>query len=174
MPVPAVQSNEAKPIASFLRYWLPVVIWMALVFTASADRQSYHHSSTLFVPLMHWLFPRMSYLTIFELHHFFRKSCHFTEYAVLFWLFWRAFRRPVRHDPRPWNWGEAGLALAVVFAYAASDEFHQIFVPGRTPLVTDVMIDTSGGAMGMLLLWLWHGGAGQTASWVRRKLGRVG
>jgi VanZ family protein len=174
VPISVVQSNAAKPIASFLRYWLPVLIWMSLVFTASADRQSYHHSSALFEPLLHWLFPGMSMVTIEVLHHLFRKSCHCTEYAVLFWLFWRAVRRPVWHDPRPWSWGEAGLALAVVFAYAASDEFHQIFVPGRTPLVTDVMIDTSGGAMGLLLLWLCHGGAGQTVSWLRRKLSRAG
>jgi VanZ family protein len=45
--------------------------------------------------------------------------------------------------------------LAVVFAYAASDEFHQIFVPNRTPLVSDVLIDTAGGGAGLLLLWLW-------------------
>jgi VanZ family protein len=44
----------------------------------------------------------------------------------------------------------------VVFAYAASDEFHQIFVPNRTALVSDVLIDTSGGVAGLLLLWLWR------------------
>ena len=38
--------------------------------------------------------------------------------------------------------------------YAASDEFHQSFVPTRTPLVSDVLIDTAGGAIGLLALWL--------------------
>ena len=56
-------------------------------------------------------------------------------------------RQPVKGDPRPWNWAEAGLSLSGVFAYAATDEFHQIFVPTRTPAVTDVMIDTCGGAV---------------------------
>jgi len=60
----------------------------------------------------------------------------------------------VKNDPRPWLWPEAGLALAIVFAYAASDELHQVFVPTRTPLVSDVLIDTSGGAVALLLLWL--------------------
>jgi VanZ family protein len=141
-------------MSSFLRYWLPVLIWMAVVFSASADRQSYVHSSTIFEPLLRWLFPNMPGSTIAELHHGFRKICHLAEYAVLAWLVWRAIRKPVKNDPRPWNWTEAGIVLAVVFAYAASDEFHQSFVPGRTALFTDVLVDTSGGAAALLLLWL--------------------
>ena len=89
-----------------------------------------------------------------KLHHLFRRvSCHLSEYAVLrVWLVWRAVRKPAKGDARPWNWAEAGLSLAVVFAYAASDELHQVFVPNRTALVSDVMIDTAGGAVGLALL----------------------
>ena len=75
-------------------------------------------------------------------------------------LLWRAIRQPDKKIPRTpvaterseggWNWDEAGLALSIVFLYAASDEFHQIFVPTRTPLVSDVFIDTAGGAIGLL------------------------
>ncbi len=151
---PAVQPKPTTLVASFLLYWLPVLVWMALIFSASADTQSFHHSSFFFEPLMHWLFPTMPPETIAVIHHLFRKTCHLTEYAVLGLLFWRALRKPVKNDLRPWRWDEAGVTLAVVFAYAASDEFHQIFVPNRTPLVSDVMIDTSGGAAGLLLLWL--------------------
>lgn len=127
---------------------------MALIFTASADKQSYHHSSTLFEPLLRWLFPAISPLTIETLHHAFRKTCHLAEYAILAWLMWRAVRQPARNDARPWRWDEAGLALVVVFAYAASDEFHQVFVPGRTAMVTDVLIDTTGGAVALAGLWV--------------------
>jgi VanZ family protein len=89
-----------------------------------------------------------------EIHHFVRKCAHLNEYAVLALLLWRAVRRPVKNDLRPWGWPEAGLALAIVFLYAASDEFHQIFVPMRTALVSDVFIDTAGGAAGLLALWI--------------------
>jgi len=135
-------------------YWLPAVLWMILIFSASADANSYHHSSSLFVPLLHWLFPWMSSELIDILHHLVRKCGHLTEFAVLALLLWRAIRQPQTGDTRPWRWDEAGLALAIVFLYAASDEFHQIFVAGRTALVPDVIIDTSGGATGLLLLWL--------------------
>jgi VanZ family protein len=150
----SVPPNGAVRVANFLRYWLPVLVWMTLIFSASADTQSYRHSGALFEPLLRWLFPHLSPEMIATLHHLFRKTCHLTEYAVLALLFWRAINRPVAGDPRPWNWAEAGLALSLVFAYAASDELHQAFVPNRTPLVSDVMIDTSGGAAALLLLWV--------------------
>lgn len=150
-PVPA---KDAAPITNFLYYWAPVILWMLLVFSASADAASYRHSAGLFVPLIHWLMPWLGAAATEELHHLFRKCGHLSEYAVLAWLVWRAVRKPAKGDARPWNWAEAGLALAVVFAYAASDELHQVFVPNRSALVSDVMIDTSGGAVGLALLWL--------------------
>ena len=82
-----------------------------------------------------------------------RKCVHLTEYAVLALLLWRALRKPVKNDPRPWLWREARLALLMVALYAASDEFHQCFVPTRTGLVSDVLVDTAGGAAGLLALW---------------------
>ena len=88
------------------------------------------------------------------IHYLFRKTGHLTEYALLALLFWRALHQPQKNQPRPWRWDEAGLAIAGVFLFAASDEFHQIFVPGRTALVSDVFIDTAGGASGLLALWL--------------------
>jgi len=148
-----VQPDVRTPVANFLRYWFPVILWMAMVFTASADKRSYQHSSLFFEPLIRWLFPHISPITLGDVHHLFRKVCHLTEYAIFGWLVWRAVRQPVRHDPRPWKWGEAGIALVAVFLYAASDEFHQVFVPTRTPLVTDVFIDTTGGMVMMLFLW---------------------
>lgn len=154
MNPPAVQPKSTKRAADFLCYWLPVAAWMVLIFSASADPQSFHRTSSFFEPLIHRLFPLMTPETIATIHHLIRKSCHLIEYAVLALLVWRAVRQPVRQDPRPWRWDEAGLVLAVVFAYAASDEFHQVFVPNRTPLLSDVMTDTSGGAAGLLLLWL--------------------
>jgi VanZ family protein len=151
---PSARQNRTGPVSNFIRYWLPVVFWMMLVFSASADAQSYHHSSLFFEPLMRWLFPHMPPAQVAAFHHIFRKCCHLAEYAVLAGLLWRAIRKPVKNDPRPWLWPEAGLALAIVFAYAASDELHQVFVPTRTPLISDVLIDTSGGAIALLLLWL--------------------
>ncbi len=147
-------SFAVRKLRPFLKYWLPVVIWMALIFSASADSHSYEHSSRFVEPFLHWLFPQMSQSWVETIHLFIRKCAHLTEYAMLALLLWRAVRRPVKNDPRPWNWREARLALLLVALYAASDEFHQLFVPSRDAAVLDVLIDTVGGAAGLLALWL--------------------
>jgi VanZ family protein len=137
----------------FLKYWLPVLIWMALIFSASGDSHSYEHSSRLITPLLHWLFPQMPATRVDAIVYFVRKCLHLTEYAMLALLLWRAMQKPMKNDPRPWTWRSARLALLLVILYAASDEFHQTFVPARSALVSDVVVDTIGGAAGLLALW---------------------
>jgi VanZ family protein len=126
---------------------------MSLIFLGSSDSSSYRHSTGLVEPLLHWLFPHMTQDHIETIHHAIRKCAHLTEYAVLGMLLWRAIRKPRPNDPRPWSWREALIAILIVFLYASTDEIHQIFVPTRTALVSDVFIDTSGAILGMLLLW---------------------
>jgi len=141
-----------RKLGFFLKYWLPVVLWMAVIFTGSSDSHSYEHSSLFVEPLLRWLFPQMTQEHIETIHLYIRKCGHLAEYAVLALLLWRALRRPVKNDSRPWVWREAQLALGIVMLYAATDEFHQIFVPERTGLLSDVFIDTAGGAVGLLAL----------------------
>ena len=136
----------------FLKFWLPVLLWMAVIFTASADKHSYEHSSRFFEPLLHWLFPQMSQTNVERIHHVFRKCAHLTEYAILALLLWRALHVSKNKLPA-WSWPKVGGTLLLVFLYAASDEFHQSFVPTRTPLVSDVFIDTTGGTIGLMVLW---------------------
>jgi VanZ family protein len=148
-------------LRAFIKYWLPVLIWMALIFTGSSDSHSYEHSSRFVEPLLRWLFPQMSQDNIEEIHHLIRKCGHLAEYAILALLLWRALHLSKNNLP-PWSWPKVGGTLLIVFIYAASDEFHQIFVPTRTPLVSDVLIDTAGGAIGLLALWIF-------SRWRRRR-----
>jgi VanZ family protein len=139
----------------FLKFWLPVLVWMAVIFTASSDSHSYEHSSRFFEPLLRWLFPNMSQAKVDVIHHIFRKCAHLTEYAILALLLWRALH--VSNNKLPaWSWPKVGGTLLLVFLYAASDEFHQSFVPTRTPLFSDVLIDTAGGAIGLFALRIIH------------------
>jgi VanZ family protein len=62
-----------------------------------------------------------------------RKLGHAAEYGLLWWLWWRAF-----------GYRRAGLAAAIVLAYAASDEIHQSFVTGRNGSPVDWLIDAAG------------------------------
>jgi VanZ family protein len=75
-----------------------------------------------------------------------RKLVHLLEYALLCFLWWRAFS--ARVPP-----GRAALAAFVVSAlYAITDEFHQSFVEGRSGSPLDVAIDSTGAALAALRL----------------------
>lgn len=139
----------------FLRYWLPVLIWMVVIFGASADSHSYQHSSSIVEPVLRWLFPHISPSQIEEIHHFLRKCCHLTEYAILGLLVFRALTHSGNKLPA-WSWPKVGGTLLIVFLYASSDEFHQRFVPTRTSSFFDVLIDTTGGAIALLAAWIYH------------------
>lgn len=78
-----------------------------------------------------------------------RKMAHMAEYAVLglfCYLFSKGFF--VSHEKC------TGVSFVLVFLYAAGDELHQRFVPGRSGQFSDVLIDTLGGICMLLLLHL--------------------
>ena len=84
-----------------------------------------------------------------------RKCAHITEYLVLhLTLLFALYGQGIRGQ----KWLRTGLLL--VFLYACTDEFHQLFVPGRAGLLTDVLIDSSGAAL-VTLVWGWRLGCGK-------------
>jgi len=128
---------------------------MAVIFIASSDSKSFEHSSRILAPLLLWLFPHMTNDTLNLIVFLARKCAHLTEYAVFALLVWRALNQS-KNKLAPWSWPKVGGTLLIVFFYAASDEFHQIFVPTRTPRIHDVVIDTIGGAIGLFALWVFQ------------------
>ena len=109
-----------------LARWLAVALWMALIFTFSAQ-------SRLPSAPQPWL------------DFLFKKSAHFAVFATLAVLLWRAFE----WRSRAWIW-----AWLLTVIYAISDEWHQSFVAGRHPQATDVLIDACGAATALLVVWI--------------------
>jgi len=126
-----------------------MLVWMLLIFSASNDRMSFQHSSRFIGPLVRWLLPHASEDTVQAMVFGVRKCAHLTEYAILAWLCWRVLKPA---DRSAWSWRRAGNSLLIVALYAATDEIHQSFVPSRQGSVWDVLLDTAGGAAGLLLL----------------------
>lgn len=71
-----------------------------------------------------------------------RKMAHATEYTLLGFLLMGAL-----NYRKKW-------AAVIGILYAASDEFHQLFVPGRSGQITDVLIDSVGVILGILMFCL--------------------
>lgn len=123
---------------------------MALIFAGSTDVLAPAHTSRFLVPFLKFFFPSFDADSYGRIQLFIRKCGHFTEYAILAVLIWRAVR-PM--DRRGWAWPDARFAVMICLAYAATDEFHQTFVPSRVGSVVDVAIDTTGAVGGILLLF---------------------
>lgn len=83
-----------------------------------------------------------------NMDHPIRKAAHMTEYAILGLLSFFCFRGYLKRERRTYL-----LALGAAVCYAASDEIHQLFVPGRAGRFSDVCIDTAGAALGLLFLF---------------------
>ena len=86
-------------------------------------------------------------------HHFIRKGAHFTEYAVLGMTVVYAFGERLKKAKKI-----IPVALGICAFYAATDEFHQHFVPKRMGSVADVLLDSAGALAGILIfLWITAG-----------------
>lgn len=77
-----------------------------------------------------------------------RKGAHLSIYLVLGILIMSYFKEIYLVSNK-------GLFLTVIicFLYACSDEIHQLFVPGRSGEIRDVLIDTTGGVLGAYIYY---------------------
>lgn len=128
-----------------MRRWVLVVAWAGWIFVASTGWFSGEHTRVM-VPLLAWLLPGVDHATVEAVHAFVRKLAHFGEYWVLGVLIERALRAD-----RPWRPAHSAAAVLLATLYAASDELHQHFVPGRTGSGHDVLLDAAGALAGQLV-----------------------
>jgi VanZ family protein len=138
----------------WLKLWWPALAWGTLMSLFSTAGFGADNTSHYIIPFLKWLLPHASQPTLELLHHYIRKCAHFTEYFIFSLLILRGIRAGQKGTHLRW----ALVAILLVLGYAALDEFHQSFVPGRTAAVGDVMIDTFGGIMaqvaaGLVMLW---------------------
>ena len=133
----------------FVRYWMPTIVWMAVIFLGATDMLSAAHTSGFLVPFLRWLDPQISLAALNAIQFGIRKLAHLTEYAILAALLWRALRGGTRWQVKmSILFFVAWIACAI---FAASDEFHQSFVPSRTSSPIDVMIDVTGALIGLAI-----------------------
>jgi len=134
------------------RAWLAVVLCITVIWIFSGESFSAGSTSGLLGTLLRWLHPDISWRALVRAHFYARKAAHLTEYAVLAVLAFRALRLSLAVSmPRV-----IGLALGLVVTVAALDELRQSFLATRTGSLTDVAIDFTGGALGVVLIVVVH------------------
>lgn len=132
------------------------LIWMAFIFSFSSrsgdvSSQDSNHVGMIigevFVPgFEQWNNTKQNDFAD-AIDHPIRKTAHAMEYAMLGLLAAGIFV-----DQK--NLGKLRIFIPWLIAagYAATDEFHQLFVPGRSGQVSDVILDSAGAALGVLLM----------------------
>ena len=106
-----------------LKNWLPVFIWLAVIFLGSTDLMSAEHTSRFIVPFLRWLNPDISLETLASIHSIIRKCAHLGEYAVLALLLLRAAIL-MTNLKRSLAILYVSVCVACLFV-ATTDEFHQ-------------------------------------------------
>ncbi|UCZ52894.1 VanZ family protein [Bacillus shivajii] len=130
--------------------WVAVILWMALIFYLShqpAGESSELSSgvTALILSIIEGIVPAAVNVDFDIFHFYIRKGAHFAAYFVLGLFVVNALYAS----------GVKGLrsvlvALLISVLYAASDEYHQTFIPGRSGEVSDVLIDAVGSATGIV------------------------
>ncbi len=141
-------------------FWLAAaVIWMVVIFGFSSQKadQSSEISGTLVYQIVEsvsraahldWKDEMiLSYANMLE--HPVRKAAHMTEYAIFACILLGNCMQYPKLQKKPYLWAELGAVF-----YAATDEFHQLFVDGRSCELKDVAIDSIGALLGLLIAWI--------------------
>ena len=126
---------------NIIKSWLPVLLWAAIIFLFSSNPDPYRYlpeSWRNLVPIRQ--------VSDSSLAEWIGQLMHFFEYAVLSFQVIRAVCQTKPNYPKT-----TLLVLILVMLFALSDEIHQIFVPGRTFQLLDLIIDFLGIIAGIFL-----------------------
>lgn len=121
-----------------------LLAWMAVIFILSSEGHDISSSrSNTFVHALQstgvtWQTDFLTFLV--------RKSAHITAYCILGILAYNVMR--LHRLSTQWR---IIASSALVVLYAISDEFHQLFVSGRSGEVRDILIDSVAGICGILI-----------------------
>ncbi|AGA70570.1 putative integral membrane protein [Desulfitobacterium dichloroeliminans LMG P-21439] len=142
-----MRDRKGKNRLVFVVSWTAVFLWMAIIFYLSAqvatqsDELSQGIAEKLFSVIAK-AFPWLSGEYI-QANFIVRKSAHFLSYLMMGLLTMNALRRSGVKGLRL-----VAIAIVICVLYAISDEVHQLFVPGRSGQIKDVLIDSGGAIVG--------------------------
>jgi VanZ family protein len=132
--------------------WTITLVWAAVIFLMSTGTYGGSFTAMLVWDILGFLHLSVTLETFHLIHHLVRKMGHLTEYGIFGIFLYHCFLNSNRTEWRP---KAAFLAIMAAGLYSLTDEFHQIFVPGRGPALTDCGIDTMGATLAMLIVFMW-------------------
>lgn len=128
-----------------LTLYFAVILWMAIIFSFSAQdgSASLESSDGVMYALLESFDSLLGSLPVERLSFYVRKCAHFFAYFVLGVLTSCALSQSLCTRRA------VASSLGVCVFYAATDELHQYFVPGRACRLFDVGVDSLGALCGI-------------------------
>jgi len=117
-----------KKVKKRVKYWGPPVLWAGVIFCFST-------------------LPQIRTTEIYWQDFILKKTAHMVEYGILAVLFYRLFINSNKSKTR-----SLVYSFILTIVYAATDEIHQLYTPGRDARVRDVLFDTAGASL--TLYWI--------------------
>jgi VanZ family protein len=138
--------------------WLPAIIATLMIAGESTNTFSSQNTNGPLRWLFESIFGVMSVEFWTQVHFLMRKTGHFIGFGLVCLMYLRAWLLALA-SRTSYSWGEWRLravlaAIGSTFLVASADEIHQTFLPSRTGAFTDVLLDTTGGTIMCLFLWL--------------------
>ena len=130
-----------------LKYFIPAIIWIIFIFIMSHTNGNESSNQSNFIVKIVLEFININHET---LSFMIRKTAHMSEYAILLLFIYYGLYKTITYKY------QLLISLLITFIYACSDEFHQLFIPGRSGQFMDVLIDTSGALIMLLIIYLWQ------------------
>lgn len=126
--------------------FVPLILWICVIFYSSTGNASMAMTSGLLRPWLEMFFSSED--TIYLANVIIRKIAHLTYYALLaIFAIFAVIGSPFEWVKKNWIWSILGLVLVV----ASIDEFIQSFYPSRGSSVWDVMLDCVGGSIILII-----------------------
>jgi VanZ family protein len=145
-------TTSRKPI---FRAWFPVALWLGIIAIESSGLMSSNNTDGMLYSVLTAIFGHIDRHNFEVFHAVLRKCGHFTGYAILSLLFFRASVRTVSLAAATVAYKVfAVMSVAFTFVIASLDEWHQSLLPSRTGAFSDVLLDTSGAVAVQIVLLL--------------------
>ncbi len=147
--------------------WWPSVVWLGIIRLESSDTASSTNTLGFLHSVLSFLFPHINGGLVAEINEVLRKTGHFVGYGVLGVLVFYALRYTNRdmlaplllrrwgtylHDFWRMEWVLIGMGVTVITA--SLDEIHQTFFPSRTGRWQDVVLDSCGGILFQIIIYV--------------------
>jgi len=142
--------SPASRMTAALQAWLPVMLCASIFAVESTAAFGADHTSAPLHNFFQLILGAAADHNWSDIHHIIRKTGHFTGYGLFSLVCFRGFWLTLRKSASRFNRGlvcqcaSHALAIAATFLVAGADELHQSFLPNRTGLFSDVLLDTAG------------------------------